>query len=101
MSILSAPYFHDEKEAIKHLEGIVWPNGPICPHCGGFDRIYECNGKSDRPGLKKCGQCRKKFTVKVGTVYEASHIPVRKWLQATYLLAASKKGLSAHQLHRM
>jgi transposase-like protein len=101
MSILSAPYFHDEKEAIKHLESIVWPNGPVCPHCGGVDKAYDLNGKDDRPGLKKCGHCRKKFTVKVGTVYESSHIPVRKWLQATYLLAASKKGLSAHQLHRM
>lgn len=101
MSILSEPHFHNEFEAIKYLEAILWPNGAVCPHCKTTDKIYALNGKYDRPGLKKCGKCRKTFTVKVGTVYESSHIPVHKWLQATYLLSASKKGISAHQLHRM
>lgn len=101
MSILSARHFHDEAAAIAHLENIIWPKGPVCPHCGGVEKIYCLKGKHDRPGLKKCGQCRMTFTVKVGTVYESSHVPLTKWLQATYFLCASKKGCSAHQLHRM
>lgn len=100
MSVLSKPYFHDEAAAFAKLEEIVWPNGPICPHCGGRERIYELKGKSTRQGLKKCGHCRKQFTVRVGTVFESSHIPLHKWFQAAYLMASSKKGISAHQLHR-
>lgn len=100
MSVLTNPYFHDEAAAIAKLESIVWPDGPVCPHCGSMDRNYELKGKSTRPGLRKCGDCRKQFTVKVGTVFEGSHIPLYKWFQAAYLMTSSKKGISAHQLHR-
>lgn len=100
MSILSAPYFNDEVAAIKHLESIVWVDGIVCPKCGVVDNSNTLKGKSTRPGLRKCYSCRKQFTVKVGTVFESSHIPLHKWLQATYLMAASKKGISSHQLHR-
>jgi transposase-like protein len=100
MSILSAPYFHDEAAAIAKLESIVWPNGPVCPHCGGVERITVVGGKTARPGLKRCLQCKKQFTAKVGTVLESSHVPVRQWLQVAYLLASSKKGISSHQIHR-
>ena len=101
MSVLSKPYFHDEKAALAELEKIVWPDGPHCPHCGnkGEKPIYDL--AKTRIGLKKCGSCRKQFTVRVGTVFESSHIPLHKWLQATYLLCSSKKGISAHQLHRV
>ena len=103
MSVLAKPYFHDEAAAYAFLEGLLWPGGPVCPHCGNADaaKIGELKGKTTRPGLKKCYECRKQFTVKVGTVYEASHIPLHKWLQATFLLTSSKKGFSAHQLHRL
>lgn len=100
MSILSSPYFHDETKAYAHLEAVLWPNGAVCPHCGNTDKIYELNGKATRIGLKKCGSCRQQFTVKVGTVYESSHIPLHKWLQATYLICSSKKGISSLQLQR-
>lgn len=105
MSILNAPYFHDEMAAFAHLEAILWPKGPVCPHCGGNERIYKLEGVKDkrgnvRLGLHKCGHCRKQFTVRVGTVFESSHVPLHLWLQATYLMVASKKGISAHQLHR-
>ncbi|MGQ7790789.1 IS1595 family transposase [Faunimonas sp. B44] len=106
MSVLSKAYFHDEEAAFAHLESIVWPNGPKCPHCGGAERIYVLKGVKDkkgrvRPGLKKCGHCRKQFTVRVGTVFESSHVELHKWLQAVYLMTASKKGVSSHQLHRI
>lgn len=100
MSMLSKKYFHDEKAAFAKLESIVWPNGPVCPHCSGMDKVYELRGKSARLGLKKCGDCRKTFTVRVGTVFEGSHVPLHKWFQAAFLLASSKKGISSHQLHR-
>jgi transposase-like protein len=100
MSILSAPYFHDEAEAYKFVEARVWPKGPVCPHCGGVDRISPMQGKSTRIGTYKCYQCRKPFTVKIGTIFESSHIPLRFWLQTIFLLASSKKGISANQLHR-
>jgi transposase-like protein len=100
MSILSAPHFHNEKAAYAYVEARVWPNGPICPHCGGFERIGLMGGKSTRIGAYKCYQCRKPFTVKIGTIFEASHVPMRHWLQAIYLYCASKKGFSANQLHR-
>lgn len=103
MSVLSKPYFHDEPEAYAFLERQLWPNGPTCPHCGNADpeKIGVLKGKSTRIGLKKCYACREQFTVKVGTVYESSHVPLHKWLQATFLLTSSKKGFSAHQLHRL
>jgi transposase-like protein len=102
MSVLSEPHFHNEEAAIARLESIVWPNGPVCPHCGNADakRIYKIKGKTARPGLRTCAECRKQFTCKIGTVFESSHIPVHKWFQAAHLLASSKKGISAHQLHR-
>lgn len=99
-SVLSAPHFHDEKAAYAFLEAKVWPNGPVCPKCGGTDRISKMNGKSTRIGSYKCYQCRSKFTVKVGTVFEDSHVPLNIWLQAVALLTASKKGISSNQLHR-
>jgi transposase-like protein len=98
MSILNEARFHNETAAIEHLEKIVWPEGPVCPHCGGLDRITKVSG--GRPGLKRCGDCKKQFTVKVGTVFESSHVPLHKWFQAAHLLASSKKGISAHQMHR-
>jgi len=100
MSVLSRPYFHDEQAAYDKLESLLWPDGPICPHCGGMKRVYELKGASHRIGLKKCGHCRKQFTVKVGTVFESSHVPLYKWLQACYLMASSKKGISSNQLAR-
>ena len=103
MSILSKPYFHDEKAAFAHLEGLLWSEGPTCPHCGNADakRIKRLEGKATRIGVHKCNECRKQFTVKVGTVFESAHIPLHKMLQAVYLMSCSKKGVSAHQLHRI
>jgi transposase-like protein len=102
MSILSAPYFHNEAAAFVHLESVLWAGGPTCPHCGNADasKIGRLQGKSTRLGVRKCYACRKPFTVKVGTVFESAHIPLHKMLQAVYLLTSSKKGFSAHQLHR-
>lgn len=99
-SALSASHFHNEEAAIAFVEARVWPQGPVCPHCGGFERISRMGGKSTRPGLLKCYQCRKPFTVKIGTIFEASHVALHIWLQAMYLIAGSKKGISSNQLHR-
>jgi transposase-like protein len=99
-SILDADYFHNAEAARKHLETQVWPNGPVCPHCGVEGDHYKLEGKSTRPGLYKCSDCREPFTVTVGTVFERSKIPLNKWLLAVYLLCSSKKGMSSHQLHR-
>ncbi len=100
MCDLSNPVFHDADLAREHLESIRWPNGAVCPHCGGCERVMKLQGKSTRKGVHKCGDCRKQFTVTVGTVYERSHIPLNKWVMATHLMCSSKKGISAHQLHR-
>src|SRR5437764_1274072 len=100
MSVLSAKHFHDETAAYAWVEARVWPEGPICPHCGGVERIGKMGGKSTRIGTYKCYQCRKPFTVKIGTIFEASHVPLNVWLQAMYLIAGSKKGISSNQLHR-
>ncbi len=100
MSALSTPHFHNEKAAYAYVEARVWPQGPVCPHCGCMDRIGVLKGASTRIGVRKCCDCRKPFTVKVGTIFEASHVPLRLWLQAIYLIAASKKGFSSNQLHR-
>jgi len=100
MSVLSAPHFHNEQAAYAYVEARLWPTGPICPHCGGYERIGKMGGTSTRIGAYKCYQCRKPFTVKIGTIFEASHVPMRYWLQAIYLYCASKKGFSANQLHR-
>ena len=99
MTALSAPQFQNEDKAREHLEAIRWPNGPACPHCGS-QRHYKLQGRAHRPGLLKCAECKKQYSVTVGTVFERSKIPLTKWLMATYLLCSSKKGFSAHQLHR-
>ena len=99
-SVLSAKHFHDEEAAYKWVEERVWPNGPVCPHCGGVERISKMKGSATRIGLYKCYQCRKQFRVTVGTVFEASHVPMNLWLQAMYLMTSSKKGVSSNQLHR-
>ncbi len=95
--------YTDAEKAREHLEAIHWPNGPICPRCGNInpDRITKLEGKSTRPGVYKCNECRDPFTVTVGTIFERSKIPLNKWVLASHLMAASKKGMSAHQLHRM
>ncbi len=102
-SVLSAPHFHDEAAAFAYLEGKLWPQGPVCPKCGGEG--YPLQGVKDkkgrvRLGLKKCRACRAQFTVRVGTIFEDSHAPLHLWLQAIALMAASKKGISSNQLHR-
>src|SRR6266542_3569988 len=94
------PRFTDPMEAAAYLESIRWPNGPVCPHCGESERKpYPLKSKTRK--LYKCAACRKQYTVTVGTIFEGSHIPLNKWLLAFYLLCSSKKGMSAHQLHRM
>jgi transposase-like protein len=100
---INDPIYSDEDKAREHLERLQWPNGPVCPHCGNCDgeRITKLQGKSTRPGVYKCKECRKPFSVTVGTVMERSKIPLGKWLAAMHLMVASKKGVSAHQLHRM
>lgn len=99
---LTDPIFHDENKAREHLERIRWPEGPYCPHCGNSDseRITKLAGKSHRAGLHQCNECREHFTVTVGSVMERSHIPLHKWVLGFHLMAASKKGVSAHQLWR-
>ena len=104
MSVLSRPEFHSEEAAFRHLESIVWAGMPVCPHCGGVDRITSVKAnpaKRIRVGLHRCGDCKGQFTVKVGTVFEHMRLPLHKALQATYLMTSSKKGISAHQLHRI
>jgi transposase-like protein len=103
MTDLTNPIFNNDNAARRHLEKIRWPDGPTCPHCGNADRerIVALKGKSHRPGLFQCNECREHFTVTVGSVMERSHIPLSKWVLAFHLMAASKKGVSAHQLHRM
>jgi transposase-like protein len=100
MSILNAPHFHDEEAAYKWVEAWVWPNGRVCPHCGVVEQSGKLGGKSTRIGTYKCYACRKPFTVKVGTIFEASHVKLHIWLQAIFLVVSSKKGISANQLHR-
>lgn len=99
-SILSQAQFHNEEAAYEFVESRIWPEGPVCPHCGGFESISKMQGKSTRIGVHKCYDCRKPFTVKVGTIFESSHVPLRLWLQAIFLIASSKKGISSNQLHR-
>ena len=100
---LTAKIFHDEDAARAHFEALRWPQGPVCPHCGVVDNATEMKGRTTRAGLYKCKEreCRKPFTATMGTLYERSHIPLHKWLLATHLMCASKKGVSAHQLFRM
>lgn len=99
-SILSQPFFHNEEAAYAFIEARVWANGRICPHCGEIGRSGALSGKSTRLGVYKCYGCRKPFTVKVGTIFESSHVKLHLWLQAIFLIASSKKGISSQQLHR-
>ena len=100
MSLLSHKHLQDEEAAYAWVEAHVWPEGPVCPHCGSVERISKMAGKATRHGLYKCYACRQQFRVTVGTIFEKSHIPLHKWLQAFFLLAGSKKGISSNQLHR-
>ena len=112
MSVLSAPYMHDEAAAFAHVEAMLWADGPVCPHCGVVDRAGRLVGVRskaskknpegvERHGLWKCRECRKQFTVRKGTIFEESHLPLHLWLQAIHLMVSSKKGISSHQLHRV
>lgn len=112
MSVLAKKHFYCEEAAFEHVESVLWPNGPSCPHCGGVDRIYPLKGVRTKPskknpqgierfGLKKCGDCRKQFTVRHNTIFAESPIPLYKWLQAIHLMVSSKKGISSNQLHRV
>ncbi|MBI2255277.1 MAG: IS1595 family transposase [Proteobacteria bacterium] len=101
MTDLTNPIYNDETAAREHLEAIRWVDGVSCPLCGGLDRVKALGGTSMGDGWYHCGDCRRKFTVRTGTIYERSHIPLYKWVLATHLMSASKKGMSAHQLHRM
>ena len=109
MSALSAPCMHDEAAAFEHIEAMLWPKGPVCPRCGEVGNAYELKGVRTKPskknpdgkvrhGLKKCKGCGKQFTVRMGTIFESSHVDLHLWLQAIYLMASSKKGISSHQL---
>jgi len=103
MSVLSRPEFHNEEAAFTHLEKLIWDDEVSCPHCGGVERITKVKANPDkriRLGLWRCGDCKGQFTVKVGTVFEHARMPLHKMLQAVYLMTSSKKGVSAHQLHR-
>lgn len=100
-SILNAPQFQSEAEAFAFVEARLWPNGPVCPHCKETSRIGRLNGKTTRPGLHKCYVCKKPFTVRMGTIFESSHLPLHLWLQIIHLMCASKKGISTRQIQRM
>lgn len=116
MSILAKKYFHDEEAAFEYVEQVLWKHGPECPHCGSVDNSFRLKGVRNKPnaaqrkkgepgserhGLWKCGDCRKQYTVRKGTIFEESHLPMTKWLQAFFLICSSKKGISSHQLHRV
>jgi transposase-like protein len=113
MSVLSQAYFHNEAKAFEFLESVIWADGVTCPHCGVVGgRVYDLACVRGKPsvkspegavrfGLKKCGECRKQFTVKVGTVFEHARMPLHKMLQAVHLIISSKKGISSHQLSRV
>jgi transposase-like protein len=111
MSVLSRPHFHDEAAAFQFVEEILWPQGPVCPACGNMDKHYKLAGVRTKPskknpngverhGLYKCAECHKQFTVRMGSIFEESHLPLHIWLQAMHLMCSSKKGISANQLHR-
>src|SRR5437868_13493646 len=110
-SAISNPRFHDEAEAFKALEAIMWPEGPVCPHCGALDRLGRLENQKSKAskknptgklihGLWRCYHCKGKFTVRIGTIFENSHVELRLWFQAAYLMCSSKKGVSANQIHR-
>lgn len=100
-SVFDAPQFKDEAGAFAYVEAKLWPNGPSCPHCGEVERLGELKGKSTRIGLRKCYSCKGHFTVRQGTIFESSHLPLHLWLQVIHLMCASKKGISTRQIQRM
>src|SRR5689334_14846673 len=100
-AILTAPQFQNEAAAFAYVEARLWPNGPVCHHCGGTERIGRLNGKTTRPGLYKCYACKKPFTVRMGTIFEDSHLPLNLWLQVIHLMCCSKKGIATRQIQRM
>jgi transposase-like protein len=100
-SVLSAAHFQNEDAAFEYVESHLWPRGPVCPHCGERERIGRLQGKTTRPGLRKCYACRKPFTVRIGSIFEDSHLPLHLWLQVIHLMCASKKGISTRQIQRM
>jgi len=111
MSVLAKKWFYDEAAAFEHVENILWTEGPVCPKCGNCDKHWKLTGVRTKPskkhpegverhGLYKCAECRSQFTVRVGTIFEESKLPLHKWLQAIHLLCSSKKGISSHQLSR-
>lgn len=99
-SVISQPHFCNEEAAYSYVEACLWPEGPVCPHCGATERAGQMKGRTTRMGLYKCYACRKPFTVKIGTIFEDSHIPMHKWVQAIYLISASKKVISSNRLHQ-
>jgi transposase-like protein len=100
-SVVSAAHFQEEPAAFAYVEAQLWPNGPVCPHCGDTQKVGRLNGKTTRAGLCKCYACRKPFTVRMGTIFEDSHLPLHLWLQVIHLMCASKKGISTRQIQRM
>lgn len=100
-AILNQPQFQDADKAREYLEALRWPDGAVCPHCGSIEQHYKLEGKAHRAGVWKCKDCREQFTVTVGTLFADSKVPLNKWLQACYLMASSKKGISSKQLERM
>lgn len=100
-SVLSEPHFHNEEAAYAYVEARLWADGRVCPHCGVVDHSSPMKGRTTRPGLYKCYACRKPFTVKIGTIFESSHVKLHIWLQGIHLMCASKKGISTRQLQRM
>lgn len=99
-SVLDDPQYHNEEAAFAFVEAHLWPDGPVCPHCGETEKVGRLEGKTARPSLRKCYTCRKQFTVRIGTIFEDSHCPMHIWLQAIFLLNSSKKGISTRQLQR-
>lgn len=95
------PHFHNKEASYAHFEARVWPDGYVGPHCCCLSRTYELKGTSSRIGVYKCGDCRMPFTVKVGTIFQSRYVPLRFWLHAMFLMASSKKGISANQLHQI
>jgi len=102
-SVLNAPHFQNEGAAFAYVEARLWPHGPTCPHCGNADekRLRRMHGKTTRRGLIKCYECKKPFTIRMGTIFESSHLPLHLWLQVIHLMCASKKGISTRQIQRM
>src|SRR5580658_9458940 len=99
--VLNEPQFLTEAGAFAYVEARLWPNGPVCPHCKGTERIGALKGKTTRPGLYKCYACKKPFTVRMGTIFEDSHLPLHLWLQVIHLFCCSKKGIATRQIQRM